>query len=252
MKLAPAELKDFLEEKANKYNSSQFIESDPISIPHLFDKKQDIEISGFLAATIAWGQRATVIKNARRLVEWMDYHPHDFVLNASETDLKPFEGFVHRTFNGVDALFFLQSLRNIYQKYDSMETLFKAKAVKEGIINFRKAFFSIPHEKRSEKHVSNPEANASSKRLNMYLRWMVRSDNKGVDFGIWENISPALLQCPLDVHSGRVARKLGLLRRKQDDWKAVEELGIALRKFDAQDPARYDYALFGLGVFEKF
>lgn len=252
MRLAPTELKDFLEEKTDKYNSPQFIESDPISIPHLFSKKQDIEISGFLAATIAWGQRATVIKNANRLVEWMDYHPHEFVLNASPADLKPFESFVHRTFNGVDALFFLQSLRNIYQQHESMETLFRAETARDGIISFREAFFATPHDKRSEKHVSNPAANASSKRLNMFMRWMVRNDSKGVDFGIWQNISPALLQCPLDVHSGRVARKLGLLKRKQDDWKAVEELGVSLRKFDPKDPAKYDYALFGLGVFEKF
>lgn len=252
MRLTKAELKDFLEEKTDKYNSPAFIESDPISIPHLFTKKQDIEISSFLAATIAWGQRPTVIKNANRLVTWMDHQPHDFILNATKADMKPFENFVHRTFNGVDALYFLTSLKHIYQQHDSLETLFMAKTAREGIINFRKAFFELVHEKRTEKHVSNPEANAAAKRINMFLRWMVRKDNKGVDFGIWENISPALLQCPLDVHSGRVARKLGLLKRTQDDWKAVEELGKNLRSFDPDDPVKYDYALFGLGVFEKF
>lgn len=252
MKLKQAELKDFLEEKTKQYNSPEFIGSDPISIPHLFTKKQDIEISGFLAATIAWGQRTTVIKNSKRLVEWMDYQPHDFVLNASSLDLKLFENFVHRTFNGIDILYFFKSLRHIYQKHESLEVLFMANSAKDAIINFRSAFFELEHEKRTEKHVSNPEANAAAKRINMYMRWMVRNDSSGVDFGIWNRISPSILQCPLDVHSGRVARKLGLLKRTQDDWKAVEELGQKLRSFDPNDPAKYDYALFGLGVFEKF
>ena len=252
MRLKPSELKDFLDEKVDKYNTKDFIPVDPISVPHLFEKKQDIEISGFLAATIAWGQRVTVVNNARKFVELMDYRPHDFVLNASPHDLKPLENFVHRTFNGTDALFFLRSLKHIYQTNDSLEALFKSENVKNGLVNFRTQFFSISHEKRTEKHVSNPERGASAKRLNMFLRWMVRSDNRGVDFGIWKSISLSQLHCPLDVHSGRVARKLGLLKRKQNDWKAVEELSVSLRKLDPIDPVKYDFALFGLGVFEKF
>jgi len=250
-----ADLKELLDEKALRYNSSEFIESDPIQIPHLFTKKEDIEISGFLAATIAWGQRPTIIKNANRLVEGMDFAPHDFILNHTTKDLQRFEGFVHRTFNYDDLLFFIASLRTIYVCHGSLENCFAPKPgdtnLKNGINNFRNIFFETAHLERSKKHVSDPFRNSACKRINMYLRWMVRPNDTGVDFGIWKNISPALLSCPLDVHTGNVARTLGLLQRKQNDWKSVEELDASLRKFNPEDPVLYDFALFGMGVFEN-
>lgn len=250
-----ADLKELLDEKATRYNSAEFIESDPIQIPHLFTKKEDIEISGFLAATIAWGQRPTIIKNAKRLVEGMDFAPHDFILNHTAKDLQRFEGFVHRTFNYDDLLFFITSMQNIYKHHTSLENCFLPVAgdqnLKTGINNFRNIFFEIEHLERSKKHVSDPFRNSACKRINMYLRWMVRPNDTGVDFGIWKNISPALLSCPLDVHTGNVARSLGLLQRKQNDWKAVEELDASLRKFNPADPVLYDFALFGMGVFEN-
>ena len=251
-------LKEFLEEKYHLYNKKDFIESDPISIPHLFTKKQDIEIAGFLAATIAWGNRKSIITNANKLMQWMDFAPHDFIVNARPKDLKPFEKFVHRTFNGNDCVFFLNSLQNIYGKNESMEVLFSKglkpedETIKNGLISFRKAFFKPKHLSRIEKHVSNPDKNSSAKRLCMYLRWMVRNNKSGVDFGIWKDIKPAQLCLPLDVHTGNVSRSLGLLKRKQNDWQAVEEITSTLKKLDAKDPIKYDFALFGLGVFEKF
>lgn len=250
-----AELKDFLERKTRQYNKPGFIDSDPINIPRQFSQKEDIEISGFLTATIAWGQRVTIIKNARQLMTLMDHAPHDFILNFEDSDLAAMKGFVHRTFNFDDLMLFLCSLQNIYRNHQGLESAFKAKETgeaKEAIGTFRKLFFEVPHLKRSEKHVSNPNKNSSCKRLNMFLRWMVRKDNAGVDFGIWHQINPAKLSCPLDVHSGRVARKLGLLQRKANDWRAVAELDGNLRKLDPKDPVKYDYALFGLGVFENF
>lgn len=247
------QLHDFLEAAHDKYNRPDFITSDPISIPHLFTKKEDIEISAFLAATIAWGQRTTIINNAKKLVEAMDYAPHTFVMQASTKELQSLQNFKHRTFNSVDLEVFISSLRNIYTQHGGMEKVFsKEKKIKDALVNFNNIFFSIPHPKRTEKHVSNPAAGSASKRLNMFLRWMVRNDKRGVDFGIWKSVSPALLYCPLDVHSGNVARKLKLLKRKQNDWQAAEELTKALRRFDAADPVKYDFALFGLGVFEKF
>lgn len=246
------ELKEFLDQKAEYYNNPNFIESDPIQIPHAFTKKEDIEISGFLAATIAWGQRPTIIKNAKRLMDWMDHAPHDFIVNHKESDLKAMRDFVHRTFNYDDLLFFIASLRNIYKKHNGLEAAFVGSTSKEALFNFRNLFFETPHLSRSEKHISNPLKNSSCKRLNMYLRWMVRKDSKGVDFGIWKQLSPAQLSCPLDVHTGNVGRTLKLLKRKANDWKAVTELDISLRKLDKQDPVKYDFALFGLGVFEKF
>jgi len=260
MKLNRTALKEFLDEKYDKYNRLDFIESDPVSIPHRFTKKEDIEIAGFLAATIAWGQRVTIINNANRLMNLMDNAPHEFVLNAKAKDLKRFDDFVHRTFNGVDAVFFMRSLQHIYKKHGSLERVFSAFQQQEpavtlnSIMHFREVFFSIPHPARTGKHVSNPGENSSAKRLCMYLRWMVRNDKRGVDFGIWKNesINASHLMCPLDVHSGNVARKLGLLTRTQNDWKAVEELTASLRKMDPNDPVKYDFALFGLGVFEKF
>lgn len=260
MELIKTDLKNFLEEKYDKYNRPDYIDSDPISIPHQFSNKEDIEISGFLAATIAWGQRVTIINNANKLMKLMGNNPHDFILSAKLNDFQKFESFVHRTFNGVDAVFFMRSLQNIYKKHGGLEKVFLTSSITiagdstlNAISNFRKIFFSIEHPNRTGKHVSNPAKNSSAKRLCMYLRWMIRNDKRGVDFGIWKSsLLPSHLMCPLDVHSGNVARKLGLLKRTQNDWKAVEELTTSLRKFDAKDPVKYDFALFGLGVFEKF
>jgi uncharacterized protein (TIGR02757 family) len=247
------QLYDFLETAYDKYNRPEFITSDPISVPHLFTKKEDIEISAFLAATIAWGQRTTIINNAKKMVETMDLSPYDFVMQASDKELQRLQNFKHRTFNAVDLEFFIYSLRNMYAQHGGMEKVFSKKEnIKDALVHFNNVFFSIPHPKRTEKHVSNPAAGSASKRLNMFLRWMVRNDKRGVDFGIWKSISPSLLYCPLDVHSGNVARKLKLLKRKQNDWQSSEELTKALRKFDSKDPVKYDFALFGLGVFEKF
>jgi uncharacterized protein (TIGR02757 family) len=248
-------LKEYLDIKYNEYNSPAFIEFDPISIPHRFTKKQDIEISGFLAATIAWGQRPTILRNASALLQLMDDAPHEFILNFRTNDLKPFGSFVHRTFNGTDLVYFLRAMQKIYRSHDSLEDLFRkshlsdAANYKEAIGGWRKFFFSLPHEKRSEKHFSDPIAGSAAKRINMFLRWMIRKD--GVDFGIWK-MSPALLTCPLDVHSARVARKLKLLKRKQNDWLAAEELTDKLRLLDPKDPVKYDIVLFGLGVEKHF
>ncbi len=249
------ELRDFLEAKYLEYCNPDFIETDPIQIPHQFTKKEDIEISGFLAATIAWGQRPTIIRNSERLLNGMDHAPHDFVLNHKSADLKRFKGFVHRTFNYDDLCFFLSSLQNIYSKPGGMEQLFAPKEdevnMKYALGRFRYSFFQPEHLARTRKHVSDPFYNSACKRLNMFLRWMARPAD-GIDFGIWKSTDPSLLSCPLDVHSGRVARKLGLLNRKANDWKAVEELDTKLRNMNSHDPVRYDFALFGLGVFEKF
>jgi uncharacterized protein (TIGR02757 family) len=256
--MTKAELKLFLDEKYDLYNRNTFIESDPISIPRRFSKKQDIEIAGFLSATIAWGQRPTIIRNANRLMNWMDESPHAFILHHTAKDLKPFKTFVHRTFNGIDCLSFIRSLKHIYSIHDSLEGAFvpkgnwQNKEIGEAISSFRNLFFSVAHPVRSRKHLSDPLQGSASKRINMYLRWMVRSDKRDVDFGLWKKIPASALMCPLDVHSGNVARKLGLLSRKQNDWKAVEELTAALRKLDPADPVKYDFALFGLGVFEGF
>jgi len=255
MKLSKKEIFEFLELKHDQYNQPSFIDSDPISIPHLFKKKQDIEIACFLTATISWGNRKSIIINARKLIQMMDDDPHSFIMGASEYDLLPFRKFVHRTFNGEDCIFFLQSLKNIFTKIESMEVLFMPVnniGMNQAIGHFRKEFLSTPHLKRSEKHLSDPMTGSAAKRINMFLRWMVRNDKRGVDFGLWKRISTADLFCPLDVHSGNVARKLGLLNRKANDWKAVEELTSSLRLFDPDDPVKYDFALFGLGVFERF
>ncbi len=262
MKLNKQELKEFLEEKYNQYNRPDFIDSDPISIPHRFTLKEDIEIAGFMAATIAWGQRTTIINNANRLMQLMNNSPFDFVMNATKRDMARFEGFVHRTFNAEDAQFFMLSLQNIYRKQGGLENVFASKstgsaadeACLQAISGFRKVFFSIPYPNRTGKHVSDPGNNSAAKRLCMYLRWMVRNDKRGVDFGIWqsEKLNASHLMCPLDVHSGNVARKLGLLTRSQNDWKAVSELTLSLKQFSATDPVKYDFALFGLGVFEGF
>ncbi len=257
MKFRHDELKDFLEEKYRLYNKPQFIELDPVSIPHRFSKKEDIEIAGFLAATIAWGQRPVILKNADSLLKMMENSPHDFILNFKKPDLTPFKKFIHRTFNGTDCTFFLSSLQNIYREHESLESLFRKSQnknstdYKEAITGWRNAFFSLQHQERTKKHFADPNRGSAAKRINMFLRWMIRKDNYGVDFGIWK-LNPALLTCPLDVHSARVARKLKLLKRKNNDWQAAVELSDNLRKFDAGDPVKYDFALFGLGVFEKF
>ena len=248
------ELKEFLDEKVELYNNKTFIESDPIQIPHLFSLKEDIEIAGFLTATIAWGNRKMIINNAKKMVELMGNSPYDFVIHHSESDLKPLEKFVHRTFNGNDFISFIRSLQHIYQSHNGLEAVFSKENpnLQQTISEFKSLFFEIPHEIRTEKHISDPLNGSAAKRINMYLRWMVRNDNKGVDFGIWNSITPAALSCPLDVHSGNVARKLGLLTRKQNDAKALAELDKTLRELDPNDPVKYDFALFGLGVFEGF
>ncbi|MGB5988429.1 MAG: TIGR02757 family protein [Marinifilaceae bacterium] len=246
------ELKEFLDEKYLKYNNTNFVETDPIQIPREFTKKENIEISAFLAATIAWGQRKTIINNAYKLVNWMDNDPLDFLMNAKDKDYLPFKDFKHRTFNGNDCIFFLKSLANIYKKHGGLEEIFSyGDTLHDGLINARKIFFSIEHPETSGRQFSNIEKKSAAKRLNMYLRWMVRKDEKGVDFGIWDKISPSQLYLPLDVHTASVGRKLELLTRKQNDWKAVEEITGRLRKFDVEDPVKYDFALFGLGAFEK-
>lgn len=251
-----SEIKDFLDEKVEQYNHPKFIESDPIQIPHRFTLKEDIEISGFLVATFSWGNRKSIIKNGEKLMELMGNSPFDFVMNFSDDYSERLSDFVHRTFNSTDLIYFIKALQNIYKNHDGLEAVFWKNAEKENlqaaIHHFKKVFFELPHLKRTEKHVSDPLKNSAAKRINMFLRWMVRKDNKGVDFGIWDSLTPAQLSCPLDVHSGNVARKLNLLQRKQNDAKALAELDAALRKLDKNDPVKYDFALFGLGVFESF
>jgi uncharacterized protein (TIGR02757 family) len=250
------ELKDFLDEKVELYNRPDFIGLDPISIPHSYSKKEDIEISGFLAAIISWGNRTSIVKNAKRMMSFMGDSPHDFVLNHNEQHLKKMEGFVHRTFNSDDLLTFIEGLKHLYKSRNGLEGIFDEYQTKESlqpaIHELKMEFFAMPHLERSRKHLSDPLTGSAAKRINMYLRWMVRRDNAGVDFGIWKSISPSLLSCPLDVHSGNVARRLGILNRKQNDAKAVAELDCFLRKLDKDDPVKYDFALFGLGVFEGF
>jgi uncharacterized protein (TIGR02757 family) len=251
-----SELKDFLDEKVVQYNTLDFIESDPVQIPHLFSQKEDIEIAGFLSATIAWGNRKMIIKNSHKMMDLMGNAPYDFVMSHTENDLERLDTFVHRTFNGQDFASFVKSIKNIYENHNGLEAVYaknqEAQTMQNSISEFKKTFFEIPHQYRTQKHISDPLNNSAAKRINMYLRWMVRQDSKGVDLGIWKSISPASLSCPLDVHSGNVARKLGILTRKQNDGRALAELDIKLREFDANDPVKYDFALFGLGVFEKF
>lgn len=256
MKLKKAELKAFLDEKVIQYNNLKFIESDPIQIPHQFSKKEDIEIAGFLTATIAWGNRKSIINNANRMMELLDHSPFEFVTQHEIADLEGLQNFVHRTFNGDDFVQFIKSLKHIYVNHNGLEAIFKEhaekKSLQQSIHEFKKIFFETPHLERTKKHVSDPLKNSAAKRINMYLRWMVRQDQVGVDFGIWKSLSPSQLSCPLDVHSGNVARKLGLLKRKQNDSKALAELDKNLRRLDPIDPVKYDFALFGLGVFEGF
>lgn len=258
----PSKLKEFLDKKVEEYNQPSFIHGDPISIPHLFSKKQDIEIAGFFAAIFSWGNRTTIINKSKELMMRMDNAPFQFVVGHSQKELKGLRGFKHRTFNEDDLFYFVEFFKLHFKKHKSLETAFfpaKGMTVEKGLINFRNNFFSSEHLKRTEKHISSPTQKSTCKRLNMFLRWMVRNDKKGVDFGIWsertpseKNILPAELICPLDVHVARVARKLNLLHRKQNDWQAATELTEALRKLDNNDPVKYDFALFNLGVIEKF
>lgn len=251
-----AELKSFLDFKAEQYNTPEFISSDPVQIPHRFSQKEDIEIAGFLTAIISWGNRKSILTNAGKLMDLLHNSPYEFVMNHEEGDLEPLEGFVHRTFNGTDLKYFIIALRNIYLHHNGMESVFSRYAepasLQLAIHRFKEVFFELPHLQRTEKHISDPLKNSAAKRINMFLRWMVRKDAANVDLGIWTKIQPSQLSCPLDVHSGNTARKLGLLKRKQNDAKALKELDLNLRKLDPFDPVKYDYALFGLGVFEKY
>ena len=247
------DLKKFLDEKYQEYNNVKFIEDDPIQIPHLFTNHKDIEIAGFLTSIISWGNRKSIINNAKKMMNLLDNSPYDFIKNCKDSEIKKLE-FVHRTFNSIDFRFFLHSLKNIYTQNESMEDIFLddySNFMFDGIINFRKIFFSVNHEKRSQKHISNPLKNSCCKRINMFLRWMVRND-QNVDFGIWKKIKKSKLSCPLDVHTGRVARKLGLINRKQNDFKSLCELDKNLRLLDKDDPVKYDFSLFGLGMYEGF
>ncbi len=250
------ELKQFLDAKVAQYNTTQFIDTDPVQIPHLFTKKEDIEIAGFLAATISWGKRPMIIKNCLQMMELLENTPFDFVTNHTEKDLLKLQDFKHRTFNGTDFTYFIKALKHIYQQHQGLETIFSKNvtnhSLQPAIHQFKKIFFEIPHPARTTKHVSDPFKGSSAKRINMFLRWMVRQDTLGVDLGIWKNISPSVLSCPLDVHTGNVGRKLGFITRKQNDAKALLELDTHLRKLDKNDPVKYDFALFGLGVFEQF
>lgn len=252
-------IKDFLNEKVARYNVPSFIELDPISIPHRFQKKQDIEVAGFFAAILAWGQRKTILSKCKELLARMDDAPHDFLVNHTEGDLKAFLGFKHRTFNEVDALYFIHFLSWFYRQEDSLESAFligqtgAVDSMESMLTQFQRHFFSLEDApSRTKKHISSPVTRSACKRINMYLRWMVRQDEQGVDFGIWKGISPAQLICPCDLHVDRVGRKLGLITRKQTDWGTAVELTQVLRSFDPLDPVKYDFALFGLGVEEKF
>ena len=250
------ELKEFLDTKVEQYNHPKFLESDPIQIPHRFIKKEDIEICAFLTATIAWGNRKSIINNANRMMNLLDYSPFDFIKNHKKTDLDRLSNFVHRTYNGDDFKYFIKSLKNIYENHKGLEMAFAQNitptSIQPAISSFKELFFEIPHPQRTTKHISNPLKGSAAKRINMFLRWMVRDNSTKVDFGLWNTIPTSILSCPLDVHSGNVARKLKLLTRKQNDAKALAELDKNLRKLDVKDPVKYDFALFGLGVFEKF
>ncbi|HEY9124030.1 MAG TPA: TIGR02757 family protein [Bacteroidales bacterium] len=251
------EIKQSLDWLVIHFNTPAFIEKDPISVPHRFSKKEDIEIAAFLAATIAWGQRTTILNNANKLMGLMDNAPYDFVTGHTQKDLQRLNGFVHRTFNEVDCIFFIKSLQNIYSRHNGLEGVFNTgfhhdNTVFSALVYFRKLFFETEHQYRSEKHISDVTKGAAAKRINMFLRWMVRQDKCGVDFGIWRNIPASALMLPLDVHTANSARQLGLLVRTQNDWKAVEEIMSVLRKFDPHDPVKYDFALFGASIEKIF
>lgn len=252
-------LKDFLDSKVEEYNQPGFIPNDPISIPHQYTKPQDIEITGFWASILAWGQRVTIINKCNELFALMDNSPHDFVLNHSENDLKALLKFKHRTFNDTDTLYFVEFFNNYYQQHDSLEDAFLKGiqstdvSVEQGLVKFHEDFFSLPDAPhRTKKHIATPARKSACKRINMFLRWMVRQDDKGVDFGLWKRIQPSQLVCPCDVHVERVARRFHLITRKQTDWQMAMELTANLKEFDPIDPVKYDFALFGLGVEEKY
>jgi uncharacterized protein (TIGR02757 family) len=256
MEMSSVQIREFLDKKADLYNTPDFIEHDPVCIPHRYSRKEDIEISGFLTAAISWGNRKMIVRNARLMMDLMDNSPFEFVSGHSREDLDRLEGFVHRTFNSADLVFFVKALQQLYLFYGGLETVFTQNKTQDSlqpaIHILREKFFMLPHEARSEKHIADPVNGSAAKRINMFLRWMVRNDKRGVDFGIWKSVSPSILSCPLDLHSGNVARKLGLLTRKQNDARAVAELDLQLRKFDPADPVKYDFALFGLGIYENF
>jgi uncharacterized protein (TIGR02757 family) len=251
------DLRALLDQKADEYNRPFFIENDPICIPHAFTLRQDIEIAGFFAATLAWGQRVTIINKCRELFQLMDNAPHQFVLGHNDSDLKALLKFKHRTFNTTDLLYFIQFFRHYYSKHNSLEHAFSGyvgandETIENGLAGFHRLFFSLPDfPSRTKKHIATPERKSACKRINMFLRWMVRTDDRGVDFGLWKSISPAQLVCPCDLHVDRVARSLGLITRKQTDWQTALELTQNLRQLDPADPVKYDFALFGMGVIE--
>jgi uncharacterized protein (TIGR02757 family) len=253
--LSQTELHSFLEEKVSQYNNPSFIQSDPISIPHLYTKKEDIEISGFITAILSWGQRKAIIQKAHLFMSLMDDAPFDFIMNALESDLQSLNKFVYRTFNATDACYLISRLQYIYRYKGGLEYVFADnfnRGAFEAITSFRNVLTENAPPERTGRHLADPTKGSAAKRINMFLRWMVRNDKQGVDFGLWKSVDPSLLICPLDVHSGRVARKLGLLKRGQNDKKAAEELTSCLIELDPTDPVKYDFALFGLGVFEKF
>ncbi len=247
------ELRELLERLHDKYNRPEFIEADPISVPHRFSSRDDREIAGFFAATIAWGNRKAIVKSANRMVDMMDSSPYDFVMNASERELSYLNAFVHRTFNGTDFLDMFRAIRTIYLRFGGIGRFFEQRYLVRGDIagvlsDFRREFFLSPHNPHCEKHISSIDKGAACKRLNMYLRWFVRRDERGVDFGEWTMIPMSALYLPLDIHTGNMGRALGLLTRSQSDWKATVEITEALRRFDAADPVRFDYSLFGAGI----
>jgi uncharacterized protein (TIGR02757 family) len=259
LKTRQPSLKDFLNRKADEYNQPGFIAADPISVPHLFIKQQDVEIAGFFAAIFAWGNRTTIIQKSRELMQLMDMAPHQFIQQHTEQDLKRLLAFKHRTFNTTDLLYFISFLKHHYSRHISLESAFLKNmtagddAIRSSLVSFYQYFFSLEDAPtRTHKHIASPAKQSTCKRLNMFLRWMVRNDERGVDFGIWKNISPAQLICPVDVHVARVAKRFNLLPRKQVDWQAAIELTTYLRQLDPTDPVKYDFALFGLGVIEKF
>ena len=251
------ELFEILETLHDKFNNESFIEADPISVPHSFSDAGDIEISGLLAATRAWGNRRAIVQSAHRMMRYMDGAPKDFVLNASEREMASLSTYVHRTFNGEDFQDFVRGIRHIFMKWGSIGDFFEEQYaehsdLRRAFSEFRREFHSVPHNIHSEKHLSSIDKGAACKRLCMYLRWMVRRDDRGVDFGLWRKIPMSALYMPLDIHTSRMGRNLSLLNRKQNDWKAVEELTASLRRFDAEDPVRYDYSLFGVGITRMF
>jgi uncharacterized protein (TIGR02757 family) len=250
------ELKEFLDFKADQYNEPGFIESDPISVPHRYESKEDIEVAGLLVSVISWGNRKAIVKNGHRMMDLLGSSPYDFVMNHNHADLRKLNGFVHRTFNGQDFIHFIKALKNMYQKHGGMEKIFADHAsndsLQPAIHEFKKIFYGTRHHFRTTKHIPDPLKGSSAKRINMYLRWMIRKDQKGVDFGIWKSVPQHILSCPLDIHSGNVARKLGILDRIQNDSRALNILDRNLRRMDQNDPVKYDFALFGLGIFENF